>query len=65
MDAGPKSPLRDAGECVLKHSFQSPAAAEHYERFIQMWMGADPELQRLVERAKRRLAAMKALPSES
>ena len=35
-------------------------AAEHYERFIAMWEEADPELQPMVEDARRRLAALRS-----
>jgi DNA-binding SARP family transcriptional activator/TolB-like protein len=35
-------------------------AAEHYERFIAMWEEADPELQPMLEEARRRLAALRS-----
>jgi tetratricopeptide (TPR) repeat protein len=34
-------------------------AEEHYARFIELWRGADPELQPMVAQAKSRLAALK------
>lgn len=33
-------------------------AVEYYDRFIQLWKGADPELQPLVEDARARIAAL-------
>ena len=34
-------------------------AVKHYERFIELWSGADPELMPVVEDARRRVAALR------
>ncbi len=54
-----RAPAELARGRIAEAAGDRAAAAGHYERFVELWRGADPELQPRVEEARQAIARLR------